>query len=197
MAASPLTADTDSGLTAPEQFARRQLVQHGSAYLGKEMTKAGLAAIAYGSQPIDLKRTSHLMPRGSSGERSLSPRSGTKYKSPRNNRWGANYETDVRSKTGTTRPSSRTSLRSPVIRGTGTLLVIGGRIVPILGVAWALHDLATYGKDSETYELYDQQDELLNDFGESIVPSFKATLSMAKTAAKIYTYSQIGLNLFD
>ena len=69
-AASPLTADTDSGLSTPEQFARRQLVQHGSAYLGKEMTKAGLAAIAYGSQPVDLKRTSHLMPRDSIGPRS-------------------------------------------------------------------------------------------------------------------------------
>lgn len=196
MAVSPLTADTDSGLTTPEQFARRQLVQHGSAYLGKEMTKAGLAAIAYGSQPIDLKRTSNLMPRGSANEPSLKD-PGKKYKSPRNNRWGANYETDVRSKTGTTRPSSRTSIRSPLIRTVGTYLVVGGRIVPVLGVAWALHDIATYGKDSDVAQFERKNRDLIGDFGESIGPSFRSTLSMAKTAGKIYAYSQIGLNLFD
>ena len=160
------------------------------------MTRAGLAAIAYGSQPVDLKRTSHLMPRDSIGQRSLKE-PGTKYKSPVNNRWGANYETDVRSKSGTTRPSSRTSIRSPIIRGTGTLLVIGGRIVPILGVAWALHDVATYGKDSETYKLGQKNREFIGDFAESLEPSFRATYSMAKTAARVYAYSQIGLNLFD
>lgn len=192
MAVSPLTADTDSGLSKPEQFARRQLVQHGSVYLGKEMTKAGLAAIAYGSQPVDLKRTSHLMPRDSIGQRSLKE-PGTKYKSPVNNRWGANYETDVRSKSGTTRPSSRTSIRSPVIRGTGTLLVIGGRIVPILGVAWALHDVATYGKDSEVAQLERKNREYIGNFGDNVTTLYHS----AATIGKVVAFSQFGLNLFD
>lgn len=184
MAASPLTADTDSGLSTPEQFARRQLVQHGSVYLGKEMIKAGLAAIAYGSQPVDLKRTSHLMPRDSVGQRSLKE-PGTKYKSPVNNRWGVNYETDVRSKTGTTRPSSRTSIRSPVIRGIGTLLVVGGRIVPVLGVAWALHDVVTYGKESNTYDTLERQYEFNQDAIETAATIGKATFSVAKTVARV------------
>ena len=193
-ARSPLHADTK-----PESFAEgvanRQAIIRGSQYLGREMTRAGLAAIAYGSEPVPLKRTSHLMPRGSGGERHFLKEPNTKFKNPRNNRWGANYDTS----STRSRPTSQVRMRSPVIRGAGSLLVIGGRLVPVLGAGYVIHDVLTADsiEESKTYQAVEHQHDLSSDtistglqFGKSVYssPLGKAVISVG--------LSKLGLSLF-
>ena len=191
-ARSPLHADTK-----PESFAegvaKRQAIIRGSQYLGREMTRAGLAAIAYGSEPVPLKRTSINMPKDTIGNRSIKE-PGTKYKNPRNNRWGANYDTS----STRSRPTSQVRMRSPVIRGAGSLLVIGGRIVPVLGAGYIIHDFMTADtiEETETYQAAERQYEL-NDkffrtapqFGKSVYSSPLGKIAISVGLSKLGVFS--------
>jgi len=157
VARNPPTADTEAGA---ERFLRNQAIRRGSQHLGSISTKSGLALIAYGDQRVPLNRTSHLMPRDSIGNRSAKitePK--TVYKSPRDSRWGANYETDRRSKSGTTRPSSRTGIRSRPAALGGRVLVVGGQLIPILGIAYVANDLlATESSESEILDVKERNE---------------------------------------
>ncbi len=160
MAVKPLTADTES---FAEGVAKRQAIMRGSETLGQRITQAGLASIAYGSQRINLPRTSYLLSRDTRGTRQLYKFTdkSLKYERPapaRNNKWGANYEKDVRSKSGTTRPSSRTGIRSrPAVLG-GRMLVAGGQLVPILGTYYVVDDILANGADAESVQAIRHQE---------------------------------------
>lgn len=140
MARSPLTDDTK-----PESFAegvaKRQAILRGSEYLGSTLTRTGLGMIAYGSPRIPVKPSSALMPKSTIGksQRALIPAD----KSPaptRNNNWRG-YERDVRSKSGTTRPSTRTRMRAPNMVRSGHGLVLTGGFIPVLGHAYVAHSI--------------------------------------------------------
>jgi len=172
VARNPPTADTEAGA---ERFLRNQAIRRGSQHLGSISTKSGLGLIAYGDRRVPLKRTSHLMPRDSIGNRSAKitePK--TVYKSPRDSRWGANYETDRRSKSGTTRPSSRTGLRSRPAAMGGRVLVVGGQLIPILGIAYVAHDLLeSPDGESEIIDLKERNERAIG----NIVPLGKSMYS--------------------
>ena len=140
MARNPLTADTK-----PESFAegvaKRQAILRGSEYLGSTLTRTGLGMIAYGSPRIPVKASSALMPKSTIGrsQRKLIPAD----KSPaptRSNRWKG-YEQDVRSKSGTSKPSTRTRMRAPNMVRSGRGLVLTGGFIPVLGHAYVAHSV--------------------------------------------------------
>jgi len=178
VAVNPLTADTKPDSFA-ETVARRQLVMRGAPQLGKALTSSGMAAIAYGSEPVPLKRTSHLLPRDSIGKPSLKEPK-TRFKSPLDNKWGANYERNPRANRGPGSPSTRTGIRSPTLATAGSLLVVAGRVVPVLGVAWVISDMMTHGSDVQSYDtveaIKDQRD-LNRDFMRTGISAAKAFYS--------------------
>lgn len=140
MARSPLTDDTK-----PESFAegvaKRQAILRGSEYLGSTLTRTGLGMIAYGSPRIPVKSSSALMPKSTIGrsQRALIP--SDKIPAPtRNNNWRG-YERDVRSKSGTSNPSTRTRMRNPNMVRSGHGLVLTGGFIPVLGHAYVAHSI--------------------------------------------------------
>jgi len=116
--------------------------------------------IAYGSKSVDLKRTSHLMPRDSTGGRSVKEPN-TRYKSPRNNRWGVNYDENPRSKSGTTRSSSRTGIRSPIMVGGGRILVVAGQLIPVIAYTYIINDV--FSPESKILNIPEQNINFLQD----------------------------------
>jgi len=134
----PLTADTES---FAEGVAKRQAILRGSEYLGSIMTRTGLGMIAYGSPRIPVKSSSALMPKSTIGrsQRALIP--SDKIPAPtRNNNWRG-YERDVRSKSGTSRPSTRTRMRNPNMVRFGHGFTVAGVFVPLLGYAYVGHSM--------------------------------------------------------
>ena len=188
---SAVTADTESPESFSEGVVKRQAIIRGSQYLGSTMTKTGLGLIAYGDKPTPLKRTSHLMPRDTVGKKQArSP--DTRAKSPRNNKWGINYEQDIRSKSGTNNPSTRTGIRSRPASLGGRVLVTGGQLVPILGFALVADDVISDGSDSQTVEDIKYQsnrsresiDTGLN-FGKSLYSSPVGKIAISVALSKI------------
>lgn len=162
MAVNPLTADTES---FAEGVAKRQAIMRGSELVGQRITQAGLASIVYGSKRINLPRTSYLLSRDTRGTRQpykFTDKS-LKYERPapaRGNKWGANYEKDIRSKSGTNRPSSRTSIRSrPAVLG-GRVLVVSGQLIPILGTYYVVDDILANGTQSDIVQDAKYQSDL-------------------------------------
>ena len=143
-ARNPLTEDTK-----PESFAegvaKRQLALRGSELIGSTLIRTGSGMIAYGSPRISGVRSSHLLRKDTAGKsqpyknksRGLSE---NRPAPTRNNNWKG-YERDVRSKSGTTRPSTRTRMRAPNMVRAGSGLVIAGGFIPILGYAYLAHSV--------------------------------------------------------
>ncbi len=102
-----------------------------------------------------------------------------KYERPaptRHNRWGANYEKDIRSKSGTNRPSTRTGIRSRPAALGGRMLVVGGQLIPILGVTYVVNDLisAADGEQSDIIDLKETNEfqiKNISSFGKSVYSS--------------------------
>jgi hypothetical protein len=89
-------------------------------------------------------------------------------------------------------------MRSPVIRGAGSLLVIGGRIVPVLGAGYIIHDFMTADtiEETETYQAAERQYEL-NDkffrtapqFGKSVYSSPLGKIAISVGLSKLGVFS--------
>lgn len=153
VAVNPLTADTES---FAEGVAKRQAILRGSVKLGQSMQRLGSGMVAYGSTTHTSSRTSHVMRRGSSGERQnfKFTHEGLKHDKPaptRTNRW-LGYETKHDSKAGTKAPSSRTVQRSSSLVNIGTLVYVAGRWIPVLGAGYAIYD--TFGDGSEPHQQF-------------------------------------------
>ena len=142
MARSPLTDDTK-----PESFAegvaKRQAIVRGSFYAGKGLKTLGSSMVAYGSTTRPSGRSSHVMRRGSSGERQnwKFTHQGVTHDRPapsRSNRW-LGYETKHDSKAGTKAPSSRTSQKSASLVNLGTVVYAAGKAVPYIGIGYGLY----------------------------------------------------------
>jgi hypothetical protein len=126
-------------------FLERQAILRGSQKLGKAMQALGTSMTAYGSTTTPRGRNSVVMRRGSDGKKQWKgthTHEGVKYDrpAPRGNKWSG-YETKPNSKAGTKAPSSRSTQVSTSLVRIGSILIIGGKAVPVLGAAWWLHDM--------------------------------------------------------
>ena len=131
--------------TKPESFAegvaKRQLLVRGSDIVGSSLIRTGSAMIAAGSPRIPVKSSSALMRKSTTGKSQMKLIPSDKTPAPsRNNRWRG-YEQDVRSKTGTSNPSTRTRMRNPNMVRSGWGLTLTGGFIPILSRGYVAHSV--------------------------------------------------------
>lgn len=116
--------------------------------------------IAYGLSPVQRPYVSHLMGRDTAGRRQnyKYTHRNIRYEKPADSRGFQkrqtiyrNYETDHRANRQGGK-SSRTMRRSTPMALHGSALVIAGRLVPVLGFAYAYSDLMKGSDDSEIYQ---------------------------------------------
>lgn len=143
-AVNPLT-DVDKPETFAEGVAKRQLALRGSELIGSTLIRTGSGMIAYGSQRIPGVRSSHLLRKDTAGKpqpyKNKSRGLSENRPAPTRNNNFQGYERDVRSKSGTTRPSTRTRMRAPNMVRAGSGLVLAGGFIPVLGYAYVAHSV--------------------------------------------------------
>ena len=167
---NPTPEDTKS---SPERFLRNQAIRRGTSYGGSVLTKTGLGLIAYGNQPKNLKRTSPLLSKDTTGKRQAR-QPNTRAAPLRDNRWGANYEKDYRSKSGTNNPSSRVGIRSRGSVMGGNTLVVAGQLIPILGITYIANDYLDRGQKSDVGRQYQSNLDIIDSTSSGISNSWNS-----------------------
>ncbi len=126
----------DKGSTSENRFVRRQMVSRGSKLLAPTIKKAGYAAAAWGGAPrtppkyirSTLQRKHNVKHKGVDYSKPLR-RTALGHENPHGPRYGYNT-------------SYKTKARSPTVRFGGHTMQIAGRLLPVFGTLWALHDIS-------------------------------------------------------